>query len=64
MSCVDVARTKKVANIRILVEQVIRRLKTFAILKSELPITLISHIDDILIVCAALTNLKEPIYKS
>ena len=51
------------ANNPIIVEQVPSRLKTFRILKCELPITLIGHIDDIVIVCSALCNLKEPIYK-
>lgn len=59
-----VRKTKKIANLRILVEQVIRRLKTFRILKYELPLTLVPSVDDVVIVCAALSNLKEPIYKS
>lgn len=63
MSAAAVKKTKLIANRRILVEQVIRRLKTFRILKNELPISALHHIDDVIHVCAALTNLKEPIYK-
>ena len=64
MSSAAVQKTKRVANFRILIEQVIRRLKTFRILKYELPISLIPSVDKIVKVCAALTNLKEPIYKT
>lgn len=64
MSSAAILKTKKIANLRILVEQVIRRLKTFRILKYEVPLTLVGHIDDIVTVCAALCNLKEPIYKN
>ena len=60
---VEVAKTSRIAKLRILVEQVIRKVKSFRILSSEIPITLIPQIDDILLVCAALTNMKEPIFK-
>jgi hypothetical protein len=55
-------KTKRIANQRIIVEQVIRRLKTFRILQTELPITLVPCVDDIVTVCAALSNLRKPIY--
>jgi DDE superfamily endonuclease/Helix-turn-helix of DDE superfamily endonuclease len=57
-------KTKRIANQRILVEQVIRRVKTFRILQTELPISLVPCADDIVAVCAALSNLKKPIYSS
>lgn len=53
--------TKKVANARIHVERAIGKLKTFAILKETLPISLVPLIDDIILVCAALTNLQPPL---
>ena len=62
MGSVEVAKTNKIAKMRILVEQVIRRMKIFKILSTELPISLIPQIDDILTVCAAITNMKEPIF--
>jgi hypothetical protein len=40
LSTAAVNRTKRIANQRILVEQVIRRIKTFRILQSELPVEL------------------------
>ena len=64
MSTDAVKKTKRIANYRILIEQVIRRVKTFRILVNEIPISLISHMDDIVTVCCALSNLKNPIYKT
>jgi len=62
LSTSAVSKTKRIANLRILVEQVIRRLKTFRILQTEIPITLVPNVDEIVTVCAALCNLKRPIY--
>ena len=58
----DVKKTKTIANLRIIVEQAIRRLKTFRLLKFELPISLIANVDDIVIVCAAICNLYNPLW--
>ena len=58
----DVQKTKTIANLRIFVEQAIRRLKAFRIIKNELPISLIGNLDNI-IVCAALCNLYKPLCK-
>ncbi|XP_057305232.1 uncharacterized protein LOC130642165 [Hydractinia symbiolongicarpus] len=62
MSQADVRKTTKIAKLRILVEQVISRLKKFHLIAKEVPITLLCHLDDIIIICAALCNLKKPIY--
>lgn len=59
----DVHKTKQIANRRIRVEQVIRRLKCFNILKYEVPITLLHVLDDIFTVCCAFCNLMPPISK-
>ena len=64
MSTSAVEKTQRIANLRILIEQVIRRIKTFRILATEVPITLVHHLDDIVKVCAALTNIKVPMYKN
>ncbi|XP_047137793.1 uncharacterized protein LOC124814300 [Hydra vulgaris] len=58
----EIVSTQKVANLRILVEQVIRRLKTFRILAGEYPINMIRCFDDVVTVCAALSNLRKTIY--
>lgn len=53
----NVQKTKKIANARIHVERAIGRMKTFAILKNVLPITLLPLADDIVMVCACICNL-------
>ena len=60
----DVQKTKEIANRHIRVEQVIRRLKCFNILKYEVPITLLHALDNIFIICCALCNLMPPISKN
>ena len=57
MPAADVLKTKQIANRRIYVEQAIRRLKYFRILKFEVPITLCQHLDDILRVICGICNL-------
>lgn len=59
----EVAKTKEIANLRIFVEQAIRRLKTFRLIKHELPISLLGSIDNIVLICAALCNLYRPLGK-
>ena len=58
----EVQKTKHIANLRILVEQAIRRLKTFRILAMEFPIIMLKLIDNIVCNCRALRNLRKPIY--
>lgn len=48
---------------RILVEQVIRQIKTFIILLQEFSIPLLSSVDGTVIICCALCNLLPPIFK-
>ena len=62
-SKLQVKKTKEVANLRIFVEQAIRRLKTFRLIKHELQISLLSNVDAIIIVCAAICNLYKPLCK-
>ena len=58
MSRADVKKTKHIASKRIHVERAIGRLKYFKILKHVLPVNLLPLIDDIVRVCACLTNLR------
>ena len=62
MSSAEVRKRNNIAKVRIIVEQVIGRLKTFGILSNELPITLLSHVNDITVVCSALCNMMDPIF--
>ena len=55
-----VKKTNSIGKMRILVEQVIRQLKIFKIFANE--VQMISQLDDIVIVCSTLTNLRKPIY--
>ena len=57
----DVLLTKEIANRRIRVEQVIRRIKTFSILRHEVPFSLLHILDDVFVICCAFCNLLPPI---
>ena len=57
----DVKTTSKIANVRIYVEQAIQRIKVYRIFHSNIPLTLCSLIDDILLVCAIFVNLLPPL---
>lgn len=57
----DVAKTSKIANVRIYVEQAIGRLKYFNILSNVMPISCVPLCDDILKVCCSLCNLLPPL---
>lgn len=61
MRAKDVKETSQIANVRIHVERAIRRIKVFRILKQEMPLSIVPLVDDILHVCAALSNLLEPL---
>lgn len=63
MSTDEVVKTKEIANRRIYVEQAIRRLKCFRILKFELPVTLSHHLDCIIKTVAGICNLYPPLPK-
>ena len=59
----EMKTTSKIAKVRILVEQVIRRMKTFRLIANELPLSLVPQANDILIVCAASTDISSrPIF--
>ena len=62
MASQQVNKTSYIAKMRIIVDQVIRQLKCFRILASEIPKNMLCHIDDMILVCSALKNLKKPIY--
>ena len=55
-------KTKDVANLRIHVKRAINRIKTFRILKTVLPITMMHHCDDIILTCSALCNLRNILF--
>ena len=52
MLCAEVTKTNEIAKTRILVEQVIRRLKVFRFIANEVSINMLSYIDDIAKTCS------------
>ena len=61
MTTTNIQKTSRIANVRIYVEQAIARMKTFRIIKHELPISLLPLVDDIVLLCAITTNFMEPL---
>ena len=57
----DTTNTRRIANVRIHVERVIRRLKIFRILSQTVPVNLAHKLDKTLRICAALSNLRGDI---
>ena len=53
-----VQKTKETTNLRIHVERAINRIKNYRIRKGTLPITMMQHVDEIVLVCAAFCNIK------
>ena len=56
-----VQETSKIANVRIYVEQAIKRMKEYKFLKNEIPVSLLPLVDDITKTCVALCNLSPPL---
>ena len=59
----DVTATRKIARVRIHVERAIRRLKVFKVLSSTVPVSSLKLFDGILLVCAALVNLRADLIR-
>ena len=57
----NATKTSNIAKARIHVERAISRLKDFRILQGAIPLTRKDKLDDILTICAALTNLAPPL---
>ena len=53
----EVKKTNELENLGIHVERAINQIKLFRILKGTIPITMIQHVDDIIVTCSALCNL-------
>ena len=57
----DVAVTKKIAQLRVHVEQAIRRVKEFHILQKVLPSSIWDSINEVIFVCCMLSNFSPPL---
>ena len=59
----EVQRTRQIACLRIHIERVIERLREFSILKNRVNTNLLTVLDQVVIVAAALTNLQTSLIK-
>jgi hypothetical protein len=50
--------TRRIARVRVHIEQMIRKLKSFNILKGAMPLTMKPYVNAVVTVCAALVNLQ------
>jgi len=57
----DIVVTKKIAQLRVHVEQAIGQVKEYHILQSVLPISMWDSINEIIFVCCMLTNFSPPL---
>ena len=60
----EVQKTKEIANLQIHVVRAINRIKNHRILKGTLPITMLQHVDEIVLVCAAPCNIKNVLIRT
>ena len=60
----EVQKPKGIANLRIHVKRAIIKTKNYQILKETLPITMMQHVDEIVLVCAALCNIKNMLIRT
>ena len=63
LSAGEVTQTRRIAEARIHVERAIRRIKEFKILSGEVALTMLHVLEQVMQVCAFLTNVQPPIVK-
>ena len=60
----EIVRSQQIANERIHVERMIQRLKCYHIFHRVIPLNMIGSLNQIISVCAILSNFQEPILKN
>lgn len=63
LSMRNVEQSRRLARVRIHVERMMERLKNFKLLSNIIPLSLVPHIDNIILICAAISNLKPKLVK-
>ena len=63
LSARAVGKSRKIASVRIHVERAMERLKNFKIIQGVIPLQLKNSLNQIMLICAVLSNLQEPLVK-
>ena len=63
LSARAVGKSRKIASIRIHVERAMERLKNYKILQGIVPLQLKNSLNQVMMVCAVLSNLQDPLIK-
>lgn len=63
LSMRSVEQSRRLAQVRIHVERMMERLKNFRILANIIPLSMVPHIDNMTMICAAISNLKPRLVK-
>ena len=63
LSMKDVEQSRRLARVRVHVERMMERLKNFRILAGILPLSLVPHADNILMISSAISNLQPRLIK-
>lgn len=58
LSAREVERSRKIARVRIHVKRATERIKNFKVLSSKMNLSLVPQADNIMTICAAITNLQ------
>lgn len=64
LSRYDVERSRRISRVRIHVERAMERIKNFKILSGILPMKLVPQADNIMLICAALSNLQPRLVRN
>ena len=58
-----VGKSRKIASLRIHVERAMERLKNFKMVQGVIPLQLKNSLNQVLLICAVLSNMQDPLVK-
>lgn len=61
LSARAVQKSRRIASVRIHVERAMERIKNFKIIQGVIPLKLKNSLDQVLMICAILSNLQDPL---